>query len=57
MKTALKTIGLLCIVTLFVACEQNTAPTPYKISGEYISMLPEASEDSTKVSEASTDGN
>ena len=55
MKTALKTIGLLCIVTLFVACEQNTAPTPYKITGEYISMLPEASEDSTKVSEASTD--
>lgn len=55
MKTALKTIGLLCIVTLFVACEQNTAPTPYKITGEFISMIPDVSENVDETDEVTTD--
>lgn len=55
MKTALKTFGLLCIVTLFVACEQNTAPTPYKITGEFISMIPDVSEDVAETDEVTTD--
>ncbi len=55
MKMALKAIGLLCIVTLFVACEQNKAPTPYKISGEVVSMIPEVSEETGAVEGVSTD--
>lgn len=55
MKTALKTIGLLCIATLFVACDQNKSPTPYKISGEFISMIPDVSEDVVETDEVTTD--
>ena len=55
MKSILKTLGLLCIVTLFVACSQNKTPTPYKISGEYISMFPETTEKITAAEPASTD--
>ena len=55
MKTILKTVGLLCIVTLFFACSQNKGPTPYKITGELISMLPEATEEVAEVEETSTD--
>ena len=55
MKSILQTVGLLCIVTLFVACSQNKAPTPYKVTGELISMLPEATEEVAEVEENSTD--
>ncbi|MXZ43719.1 MAG: TlpA family protein disulfide reductase [Gammaproteobacteria bacterium] len=55
MKTLLKTLGLLCIVPLFVACTQNQAPTPYKITGDFISMHPELSEEVAPGDETSTD--
>lgn len=55
MKTALKAVGLLCIVTLFVACEQNKAPTPYKITGDFISMHSEVSEEVAEVEATVTD--
>ena len=56
MKTILKTLGLLCIVTLFVACSQNKTLTYYKITGELISMLTEATEEVAEVEDSSTDG-
>lgn len=55
MKTALKIFGLLCIVTLFVACNQNKAPTPYKITGEFVSMIPEETEEVAAVEDTSSD--
>ena len=55
MKRILKNLGLLCIVTLFVACSQNKIPTSYKVTGEYISMFPDVTEEVTKAEEASTD--
>ena len=55
MKAILKCFGLLCVVTLFVACGQVKAPTPYKITGEFISMLPEVTEDVVEDEESSSD--
>ena len=54
MKAILKFIGLLCVVTLFVACSQVKAPTPYKITGEFISMLPEVTEEVVEDEESSS---
>ena len=55
MKAILKFIGLLCVVTMFVACGQVKAPTPYKITGEFISMLPEVTEEVVEDEESSSD--
>ncbi|MXZ54980.1 MAG: AhpC/TSA family protein [Gammaproteobacteria bacterium] len=55
MKTALKTFGLLCIVTLFVACDQSDESTSFKITGEIISMIPDVSEETGTVEDDSTD--
>lgn len=55
MKTILKCFGLLCVVTLFVACSQNKAPTPYKITGEFKSMLPEVTDVVVENEESSSD--
>lgn len=55
MKTILKSLGLLCVAMLFVACTQNKTPTPYKITGEFISMHPEVTEEVAAVEETSTD--
>ncbi|MCY3541768.1 MAG: TlpA disulfide reductase family protein [Gammaproteobacteria bacterium] len=54
MKTALKTFSLLCIVTFFVACNQDDESTSYKITGEIISMILEVSEDIDTVEEGAT---
>ena len=55
MKIVVKTVAILCTLTVFVAYSQNELPTPYKISGEYISMLPEVTEEVAEVDETSTD--
>ena len=55
MKTALKTFGLLCIVTLFVACDQSDESTSNKITGEIISMIPDVSEVTGTVEDGSTE--
>ena len=55
MKSILKTLGLLCILTLFVACSQNKTPTPYKIFGQYISMFPETTDEVIEAEPASTE--
>ena len=54
MKIVLKTVAILGTFTVFVAYGQNELPTPYKISGEYISMLPEVTEDIADVDETTT---
>ncbi len=55
MKTALKTFGLLCIVTLFVACDQSDESTSNKITGEIVSMIPDVSEVTGTVEDGSSE--
>ncbi|MYD45054.1 MAG: redoxin domain-containing protein [Gammaproteobacteria bacterium] len=55
MKSALKIFGLLCIVPLFVACDQNDESSSYKITGEVISMIPDVSEATDAVEDDSTE--
>ncbi|MYD45057.1 MAG: TlpA family protein disulfide reductase [Gammaproteobacteria bacterium] len=55
MKSILKVLGLSCIFAFIVVCSHANAPMPYKITGEYITIEPEAKEGETAQSENNTE--